>query len=72
MITAVTYDNELTIEVGKQYNHDEFPAGTVNALYPKGSGFYKGIIEAELLFEDPKTEGQTFFYVDADELYERK
>jgi hypothetical protein len=67
-ITAVTYDNELTIEVGKRYDHDEYLGGTVNALYAKGSGLYKGMIEAELLFEDPKTDEQTFVYVDAETL----
>lgn len=75
-ITAVTYDGgtpyELTVEVGKQYDHDEYPGGTVNALYAKGSGLYKGMIEAELLFENPKTgEPEDYVYVDAETLQER-
>jgi len=76
-ITAVTYDGgtpyELTVEVGKQYDHDEYPGGTVNALYAKGSGLYKGMIEAELLFENPKTgEPEEPVYVDAETLQERE
>ena len=75
-ITSVTYDGgtpyELTVEVGKQYDHDEYPGGTVNALYAKGSGLYKGLIEAELLFENPKTgEPEEPIYVDAETLQER-
>ena len=75
-ITAVTYDGgtpyELTVEIGKQYDHDEYPGGTVNALYAKGSGLYKGMIEAELKFEAPKTEHEDYAYVDATTLYERE
>jgi hypothetical protein len=76
-ITSVTYDGgtpyELTVEVGKQYDHDEYPGGTVNALYAKGSGLYKGLIEAELLFENPKTgEPEEPIYVDAETLQERE
>ena len=83
-ITAVTYDGgtpyELTVEIGKQYDHDEYPGGTVNALAPStiksGGGMIsigRWFIEAELLFENPKTgEPEEPVYVDAETLQERE
>lgn len=65
-IYSIEFGNKV-IEVGKQYDHDEYPGGTVGSI-KLGTSLGSPAIEVELVFEDELTGHQSTVWVTADSL----